>query len=196
MTEAQRRGFLGPGPVAAHVEHARAFVEALSDAPPAKALDLGSGAGLPGLPLALAWTGSHWWLLDANGRRGAFLAEVVADLALATRVTVLVGRAEELAHNPQWRGRFELVTARSFGRPAVTSECAAGFLRVGGRLAVSEPPEPADERWPADGLSELGLRPDRVVARSRAGVRVLEQVVACPDRFPRRVGVPAKRPLF
>jgi len=159
---------------------------------PTHALDLGSGGGVPGLALAAAWPASRWVLLDASSRRGAFLEQVVVDLQLEGRVTVVVDRAEAAAREGRWRAAFEVVVARSFGPPAVTAECAGGFLRVGGRLLVSEPPEDAPERWPDGPLAELGL-----VDRGRHGqVRILEQVTPTPDRFPRRVGIPAKRPLW
>jgi 16S rRNA (guanine527-N7)-methyltransferase len=90
------------------------------------------------------------------------------------------------------------VTARSFGRPAVTAECAAPLLKTGGWLLVSEPP--SDERteaprWPPEPLLQLGLVPEEQ-AREEFEYQVLRQREACPDRFPRRIGVPAKRPLF
>ena len=89
---------------------------------------------------------------------------------------------------------MDAVVARSFGAPAVVPECGAPFLRTGGVLVVREPPDvdPA-ERWPAAGLASVGLArdPDEI-----DGVVRLRQVASCPDRFPRRVGVPAKRPLF
>ena len=131
-------------------------------------------------------------LLDANARRGAFLEQVIGDLELGDRVTVAVERAERAARQMGWRGAFDLVVARSFGSPAVTAECAVGFLRPGGRLVVSEPPADTGDRWPEGPLAGLGL-----VDRGRMGqVRVLEQANAVPERFPRRVGVPTKRPLW
>jgi 16S rRNA (guanine527-N7)-methyltransferase len=144
------------------------------------------------LPLALAWPASHWVLLDANGRRGAFLEQVVGGLGLEARIEVVVDRAERTARDARWRGAFDVVVARSFGPPAVTAECATGFLRVGGTLLVSDPPKDAGERWPPESLEALGL-----VDRSRKGpIRVLEQARPTPDRFPRRVGAPGKRPLW
>ena len=131
-------------------------------------------------------------LLDANARRAAFLETVVADLGLVDRVTVVAQRAERAAHLDELRGAFDLVVSRSFGPPAVTAECGTGFLRVGGRLLVSEPPAETVDRWPAGPLAELGL-----ADHGRHGpVRILEQVASAPDRFPRRVGVPTKRPLW
>jgi 16S rRNA (guanine527-N7)-methyltransferase len=154
-------------------------------------MDLGAGGGLPGLVLALGWPASHWVYLDASERRTAFLTEAVDEVGLADRVQVLRGRAEDLGRDPALRGGFDLVTARGFGAPAVTAECAAPFLAVGGRLLVSEPPGD-DERWIPAGLALLGLlRGPRL-----HGCQVLDQTEPCPDRYPRRVGIPAKRPLF
>jgi 16S rRNA (guanine527-N7)-methyltransferase len=160
-------------------------------APPDRALDLGSGGGVPGLFLALTWPESRWTLLDANERRSTFLVGVVAELGLAGRVDVVNERAE-IAARGALRATLDLVVSRSFGAPAVTAECGSPFLHTGGRLVVSEPPNDSSERWPQDGLRALGL-----VDRGRTGaVRVLEQAEETPDRYPRRVGIPAKRPLW
>ncbi len=160
------------------------------------ALDLGTGAGLPGLVLAMSWAASRWVLLDSRRRSVAFVTETVERLGLGGRVDVVLGRAEELGRQVEHRGRYALVTARGFGPPAVTAECGAPFLRVGGRLVVSEPPGSAGRRWPEDALEQLGLRLRNVLGKDGGTFAVLEQVVACPSRFPRRSGVPAKRPLF
>ncbi len=197
LDEARARGFLGPGPVEAHVAHALGFAAVIEPVVPDVALDLGSGGGLPGLVLALVWPSATWVLLDAGQRRTAFLSEAVAALDLGDRVTVERARAEECGRHPDRRARFDLVTARSFGPPAVVAECAAPFLRVGGLLVVSGPPEAADDRWPAEGVALVGLASRRPgVVTGTAHFEVLEQGSPCPDRFPRRVGVAAKRPLF
>lgn len=197
LAEAQEVGFVGPGALEAHVASAARFWAALETSPPERALDLGSGAGLPGLPLALAFPASRWVLLDSQERRGRFLRRAAAELGLADRVTVVVGRAEALAHDPTRRGSCDVVVARSFGPPAVTAECAAGFLRAGGRLVASEPPQPEGDRWPRRGLETLGMRARPAAADvAHPGVRVIDQVAPCPPRYPRRVGIPAKRPLF
>lgn len=141
--------------------------------------------------LALEWTASQWVLLDANQRRVAFLTQVAEELDLRPRIEVVAERAETAGRGPL-RGQFDLVVARSFGPPAVTAECASGFLRVGGRALVSEPPEPVEDRWDLEGLAALGLAD----GGQRAGVRLLDQIAPTPDRFPRRVGVPTKRPLW
>jgi len=190
-------GFLGPGPVEDHITHAERFAAAYRGEPPARALDLGSGGGVPGLILAGMWPSTTWWLLDANQRRTSFLNAAVEDLGLQHRVQVIHGRAEVCAREDELRGRMNLVTSRSFGPPAVTAECATAFLCVGGSLVVSEPPGPDDgsaspSRWDAVGLAVLGMEPTEALA----GCQVIKQITLSPDRYPRRVGIPAKRPLF
>jgi 16S rRNA (guanine527-N7)-methyltransferase len=194
LDEARTLGFLGPGALEPHVALAMALAGGCPDAP-GLAVDLGSGAGVPGLVLARHWPQSRWLLLDSNERRTGFLHSAVDRLGLAGRIEVLRARAEEAGRLAAWRGLADLVVARSFGRPPVTAECGAPFLRVGGRLVVAEPPGAPADRWPPAGLAELGLElADR--ATEPASWVALEQRTACPPRYPRRVGIPAKRPLF
>jgi 16S rRNA (guanine527-N7)-methyltransferase len=193
LGDARSRGYLGPGPVEEQLEHALAFGRHLPEAASLDALDLGSGGGVPALCLAAELPESRWTLVDGMTRRTTFLVEAVARLGLATRVEVVTARAETLPET--WRARFGAVTARSFGPPPVLAECAAPWLRLDGVLVVSEPPGGAADRWPAGGLAELGLQLDEVTVGPPA-LACLRQVAPCPARYPRRVGVPAKRPLW
>jgi len=201
--DARAQGFLGPGPLEPQIQHARGFKaigQRLSPVGSPRVIDLGSGGGLPGLVVATEWTDVTLDLLEANGRRAAFLRRAVERLGLESRVTVLEDRAEVRGREPGSRTSFDGVLARSFGRPAVVAECAAPFLKVAGWLLVSEPPrsEGGDDdgnRWPPEDLLQVGLEPDEVV-HLEFEYRVLRQVEACPDRFPRRNGVPSKKPLF
>ncbi|HUF35919.1 MAG TPA: RsmG family class I SAM-dependent methyltransferase [Gemmatimonadales bacterium] len=195
LGEAQARGLLGPGPVEDQIRHSRALAELIGPAPESF-LELGSGGGIPGLVLALGWRDIRSTLLDSHRRACTFLEEAVDRLGLQDRVTVACGRAEELAREPALRGAFELVVARSFGLPAVTAECAVGFLRPGGRLVVSEPPEPQEGRWDATGLSRLGLSVPAVRQAEGVTVAVLELLDTVSERWPRRPGIPTKRPLW
>lgn len=200
LDESRTLGFLGPGPVDAHIRHADAFARAVAR-PPARALDLGAGGGLPGLVLATRhWPSTHWTFLDAQRKRTDFLARAIDALGLGSRATVLHARAEDVGRDPAHRGAYDLVTARSFAAPAVTAECAAPLLRIGGTLVVSDPPDAdLDARWPTDGLAALGLT-DRaaVVVESSPPVHLVRAVRSGPldDRIPRRAGLPAKRPRF
>ena len=191
LERAQTFGYLGPGPVIDHLEHAKGFVATLAGVS-GRVGDLGSGAGIPGLAVAVARPDLDLVLIDSGERRAAFLRDAVVALGLADRVTVVQGRAE-LVGRSDLRANLDAVVARGFGPPAVTAECAAPLLRVGGLLVVSEPPEDAD-RWPAPGLAELGLATRHRTEGPR--LQVLAQVAPCPDTYPRRDGIPAKRPLF
>ena len=195
LTRSRALGFLGPGPVQEQRAHAEAFLGAIDAAEVRTAVDLGSGGGIPGLVLAAALPHVHWILLDGMVRRTTFLEEAVAALGVGDRVEVQTLRAEEAARRPAWRGRLDLVVARSFAAPAVTAECAAGFLRVGGQLVVSEPPGSPGTRWSSAGLSELGLTLAALVPGPPTFAK-LRLASPAPERFPRRVGVPAKRPLW
>jgi 16S rRNA (guanine527-N7)-methyltransferase len=155
-------------------------------------LDLGSGGGLPGLALMEHWPETQAVLLDANRRRCVFLQEAVDALDLAGRVSVDHRRAEEAGRDPQRRAACDMVVSRGFGPPAVTAECGAPFLRVGGLLIVSEPPEDVQERW--TGVEEFGLVREHAPATS--AYAIFRQRFGCPERYPRRTGIPAKRPLW
>jgi 16S rRNA (guanine527-N7)-methyltransferase len=194
LERAQRLGLLGPGPVAAHVEHAEALAQLVD--PPASFLDLGSGGGIPGLVLALRWPVAQAALLDSAQRRAEHLQAACAELGLVGRVSVIAARAEDAARDERWRGAFELVVARSFGPPAVTAECAVGFLAAGGSLVVSEPPGGAPGRWDPAGLSELGLGGPEIVTAGQASCAVFTLAEAAAMRWPRRTGVPERRPLW
>ncbi len=193
LDQSRRLGFLGPGPVEAHIELALAMAPLL---PPGATpvMDLGSGGGVPGLPLAMVRPDIQWVLLDGSAKRCEFLQHAVQELDLTERTCVVLGRAEEAGHDPAWRGVFAALVSRSFAAPAVTAECGAPFLLPDGLLIVAEPVDGPD-RWPQGGLDQLGLvREER--HREPTALQVLRQSRPCPSRFPRRVGIPAKRPLF
>jgi 16S rRNA (guanine527-N7)-methyltransferase len=191
LERARGLGFLGPGPVEAHVAHTAGFLDAIEGVS-GTVVDLGSGGGVPGLIIGVARPDLDLLLLDATESRCRFLEHAVRELALAA--TVVEGRAETIGHGTH-RGSAAAVVARSFGPPAATAECAAPLLDVGGLLVVSEPPAPGAERWPVAGLAPLGLVPLHRAAGPPV-VQVLRQASACPPAYPRRDGLPAKRPLF
>jgi 16S rRNA (guanine527-N7)-methyltransferase len=194
LTESKHLGFLGPGAVEDHIDHAGAFLAA--SPPPERLLDLGSGGGVPGLVLATTWTSSTCTLLDAQLRRVRFLEHAIEVLALDGRVSVIHGRAEELARDAAHRGTYDLVTARSFAAPAITAECGAGFLVAGGVLVVSEPPTIDERRWPATGLTPLGLADEGIVQGPSSAVRVLRSPAGPVSGVPRRAPAMARTPAF
>ena len=136
-------------------------------------------------------------LLEGRTERARQLGEAVEQLARPGSIDVLVARAEDAGRNPDLRCTFHAVVSRGFGTPAVTAECAAPFLRIGGYLICSEPPETerSVRRWPKDGTALAGLELVDRVAEPFA-LAILCQIEDCPARLPRRVGIPNKRPLF
>lgn len=202
LWRSRQLGFLGPGAVDAQIHHATAFSAAVTE-PPARALDLGAGGGVPGLVLAVThWPDTRWCLLDAQLKRTDFLREAIEELHLEDRVEVVTTRAEELGRDVAHREAYDLIVSRSFGPPAVTAECAAPLLAPGGVLVVSEPPTGTDDRrWPSDAIAEFGFAPaEAVTTVGHDGTPVhlarLRRRDPVPDRYPRRVGIPAKRPRF
>jgi len=193
-------GFLGSMAIVDQIDHSLGFVamaEAELGGRPEAVVDLGSGGGVPGLVLLACWPECRVVLLDANERRTDFLAEVTSKSGADERAEVVRGRAEEIGHDARFREQFDLVTSRSFASPAVTAECGAALLKNQGLMVVSEPPDESDDRWPVEGLARLGLEalpPTRF--EDRYGYQPLRKVTTTDDRYPRRVGIPAKRPLF
>jgi 16S rRNA (guanine527-N7)-methyltransferase len=175
--------------------HARAFAVVGVPDPGSPLVDLGSGNGLPGLVLGMAWPDSRWWLVEASSQRCDFLRWAIAALGATDRIQVIEGPAEETGRDARYRAGAQMVVARAFGPPATTAECGAAFLEPGGRLVVSEPPETAPDRWPIAGLSQLGLERGPGFT-APVGLRTLLRVAELSDRYPRRVGLPRQRPLF
>lgn len=195
LERARDLGFLGPGPVESHIEHSRAYLPALPRlGHGGTIIDLGTGGGIPGIPLAYWRTDLHWVLVDAMAKRIAFVRTAVVDLDLD--VEVIEARAEELVAQDGRRASADVVVSRSLAAPAVAAEYAAPFLKVGGRAVIAEPPGGDPSRWPAAGLADLGMRKGHVLFAETATLQILEQFEACPERLPRRTGVAAKRPLF
>lgn len=221
LERARAYGFVGERPLTEQIHHGRLFAEAARAAGfdagehGAPIVDLGSGGGLPGLVMADLWPAARFLLVEASARRAEFLSDAVNRCGWGSRVAVVNLRAEDLARDPKHRGVHSLVVSRSFGAPPVVAECAAGLLHVAGILVVSEPPverRSADDspetagsysegrcafpgRWPTEGLARVGM----AVAgfyRASHGFQVLYQAVECPSAFPRRAGIPAKRPLY
>jgi 16S rRNA (guanine527-N7)-methyltransferase len=168
---------------------------------PWRLLDIGSGAGFPGIPLAIALPNWRVTSLEATGKKARFQQEAVAALGLEN-VTVFIGRAEEFARKPEHRGRYDLVAARAVAALPTLLEYCCPFARVGGQVIAPKKGDLADEiAAGTKAASLLGaklLAPIPVTIPPLADGRVLlvaEQKRACPEQYPRPAGAPAKRPL-
>lgn len=156
-------------------------------------IDIGSGAGLPGLILAVVVPDLKVTLVEAIGKKARFLEEAAANLNLADRVNVLAERAEELSRQAQYRQSFDLATARAVGAFDMVSELALPLLRLHGQLLLQKSIAQleADLKTAVRVLPKLGGRiiettalDQRVLGKERAIITV-EKVADTPDKYPR-----------
>lgn len=164
------------------------------------AVDIGSGAGLPALPLAIALPACRFTLLESSGRKRAFLERVI-DTCELTNVVALKARAEE-APGLGLRDGADLVTVRAVAGLNVVAEYAAPLLAIGGTLVVWRGQrDPRAELEAETAAEELGLSAARIVqvspysAAHDRHLHLMSKVSVTPERFPRRPGVALKRPL-
>ncbi len=160
-------------------------------------LDVGTGGGVPGMILAIARPDLDVTLLDATAKKVNFLKETASVLGLSN-VTTIHGRAEELAHDPQHRERYSVVTARAVARLATLVELVAPLTTVGGQIILPKgtgAQEEIDEARAAVG-SVGGKNPRAVPSEIDDTLFVLiDKVEPTLERFPRRAGMPNKRPI-
>jgi 16S rRNA (guanine527-N7)-methyltransferase len=176
----------------AHLAQARGML-ALGWSGVRSVIDIGSGGGLPAIPLAIALSEVSFTLLDASLKKTAFLRHVAGRLGLKN-VVVETGRAEQLAHAARLRERFDRALSRAAARPAVLLELALPFVQVGGDLvaAIGE----LDPSTLARAASTLGGGPPRVEVLPQTGPLLLvAKSGMTPAEYPRRAGVPQRRPL-
>ena len=196
------------GDTAPDVVRQRHFVESLALGaalrereilrPDSRVLDLGAGAGFPGVVLKIAWPGIRLTLLEATAKKAAFLSALVEALGFK-ETPVLPGRAETLGHDPTLRGEFDLVVARAVAPLPVLLELALPFARVGGRLVTPKGSRAGDEIAAAGhALAVLGGKvyttPLLVAGPAQTLVAVVKERET-PAEYPRRPGMPAKAPL-
>lgn len=164
-------------------------------------LDVGAGAGFPGLPLAIAFPNWSVMLLEATGKKMRFIEAAIAELGISNARAVK-GRAEEMAHQAEYRGRFDVVTARAVAALPTLLEFCAPFARVGGLTIAPKKGELVAEI--AAGGRAANLLGARLLDAVQVTIpplidgRVLLVAVQekpCPQRYPRAAGAPAKRPL-
>ncbi len=162
-------------------------------------IDVGSGAGFPGIPLKIARSDLFITLLEAAARKAAFLDLVAAQLNLA--LTVVEARAEHAAHDPKWRERFDVAVARAVAPLPVLCELVLPFVRPGGKAVLLKGPTvTAELDTGAHAAAILGggapqLAVEQLPGGARRAIVTIAKVAPTPPPYPRRPGVPAKRPL-
>jgi 16S rRNA (guanine527-N7)-methyltransferase len=170
-------------------------------APGTRCIDIGAGPGFPGLPLKIVRPQMRLTLLEATGKKVLFLQHIVGELELQG-VEIIMGRAEELGRQPPHREVYEVAVARAVAQLAVLLEYALPLLVTGGIFVAQKGVEVEDEVEAAQSaLLILGGRIKEVKAVHLPGLGaprhlvVVEKVTPTPQKYPRRAGIPAKRPL-
>lgn len=166
-----------------------------------KLLDVGSGAGFPGLPIQIAYPTWQITLLEATGKKVRFLEQVVADLGLS-QARAIQGRAEDLAHDPQHRAAYDVVTARALAALPTLVEYGLPFCNAGGLVIAAKKGDISAELERSKSAAiKLGGRWASLTPFSLPSLEdqralvVFQETHPTPAQYPRRAGAPVKKPL-
>lgn len=169
--------------------------------PDTSLLDVGSGAGFPGIPLKIYQPGLPLTLMDSLNKRLLFLREVSDTLAL-TQVAVVHARAEEAGQSRQYRANFQVVVSRAVARLNVLCELCLPFVKTGGHFIALKGAQYEDEvSEAAKAIALLGGKIEEIKPVALPGltdkraVIYIKKVTATPPEYPRRPGTPEKKPL-
>jgi 16S rRNA (guanine527-N7)-methyltransferase len=183
-------------PAAELIEDSLVLLDHLGEA--TRLVDVGSGAGLPGLPLKIARPDLRVTLVEADQAKAAFLVRACAALGLR-EVEVLARRAEEVGQDPVYRESFDVAVARALAPMPVLAELCLPLVRVGGRLLAQK-----TDREDLDGaqraIDTVGGAMNSVVSapssvRHAGTIVIVDKTRPTPAAYPRRPGVPARKPL-
>jgi len=164
LREAQRIGALSNAPVAEIISHAKWFADAMPHTA-RTAIDLGSGAGVPGLIVALFCPYLRLHLVDRRVGRTDVLVRAVHALNLVDRVTVRCSEITDMTKDSTWAKHFDVAMSRGLGPPIQTLNLSRDLVKPGGAIIISEPPPDSDSRWDQQQVRALGLEgPSRIGA--------------------------------
>jgi len=163
-------------------------------------VDIGSGAGFPGLVLAMTCPQARFTLIEADLKKSGFLEAVIKELGLKN-VQVIRERVEKLGQDKRWREGYDLCTSRAVASVRILLEYGLPLVKPGGRLLMWKGINFRQELSEAhNALQTLGGEVEKVITYSLMSsddrvIVAVKKVRATPDQYPRRIGVPAKKPL-
>lgn len=164
-------------------------------------IDVGTGAGFPGIPLAIIYDNAEFTLIDSLNKRVNFLNEVITALSIEN-VNAVAGRAEELGKNSLYREQYDLCVTRAVAEINLLSEYTLPFVKVGGKCIPYKSLQINDEiENGSKAISILGGEIDRVVEIDINGtdlyrnLLLINKINSTPSKYPRRPGIPKKKPL-
>lgn len=173
----------------------------LRGTPVERVVDVGTGAGFPGIPLKILYPQTRLTLVESVGKKADFCRHIITELGL-TGVEVIQERAEKLGQAPEHRERYDWAIARAVAVMPVLLEYLLPLVRVGGRaLAMKGESAPAEAQSAEPAAKLLGGHLRQLTPLTLPGVVetrylvVVDKVATTPKKYPRRVGIPAKRPL-
>lgn len=176
------------------------ILQGLIENQPIRLLDIGAGAGFPSLPMKILFPELDVTIIDSLNKRINFLHLLAEELGL-NGVHFYHGRAEDFAQDKAFRAQFDIVTARAVARMQVLSELTIPYLKVGGRLLAlkaSNAPEELEEAKNALNLLFSKVEDNLQYALSNGDPRyitIVEKKKETPNKYPRKAGMPNKRPL-
>ena len=183
-------------PAAELIDDSLVLLDHLGDAH--KVVDVGSGGGLPGLPLKIARPDLSVTLVEADQDKAAFLVRACAVLGLHD-VEVVARRAEEVGQDPLYREAFDVAVARALAPMPVLAELCLALVKVGGRL-LAQKTDSEDVIGAGRAIETMGgllkvVVAARSAARGAGTVVIVDKMRSTPPAYPRRPGVPGRRPL-
>ena len=163
-------------------------------------IDIGSGAGFPGIPLKIALPHLRVTLVEATGKKVSFLNQIITTLNLRD-ITAIQARAEDLGRDEKHREQYDVAVARAVADLAILSEYALPFVRVGGIFIAQKGKDVEEEVHRADqAIATLGGRvreivPVQLPELEQRHLIVVEKISPTPKEYPRRAGLPERKPL-